>query len=318
MHIAITGAAGNLGGILARHTLAETDARLRLLIHKRDVGRDLRKSTRVSVHRCDLAQPETLAGAFTSVDCVGHFAGVLFKARPERFLPTTNTQYFRNLLEAAVSQKARRVILISFPHVEGETTPDNPSRGRLDGCPKSAHARTRLEEERLLFQFAAGHSFEPVSLRAGMVYGDGVLMVDAARWLSRRRLLAVWKEPTQIHLISKQDFASATANAAIRSGIQGIYHLGDEGRQTLQGFLDTCSRAWGTAKPRRLPLRLIYLAASLCELQSLLFGTRSPLTRDFIHIGRCSYYGDTTRMRAELLESLAFPSLNEGKVSMSC
>lgn len=129
MHIAITGAAGNLGGILARHVLVATDARLSLLIHKREVGEDLCGNTRVSVHRCDLARPETMAGALAGADCVVHFAGVLFKARPERFLPTTNTQYFRNLLEAAVAQKVRRVILISFPHVEGESTPDNPARG---------------------------------------------------------------------------------------------------------------------------------------------------------------------------------------------
>lgn len=317
MDIAITGAAGNLGGILARHLLTATEARLRLLIHKRDLAEDLRANSRVTVHRCDLARPETLTDAFTAVDCVVHFAGVLFKARPGRFLPTTNTEYFRNLLEAAIAQKVRRVVLISFPHVEGETTPNNPARGRLDGCPKSAHARTRLEEERLLFQSAAEHVFEPVSLRVGMVYGDGILMVDAARWLSRRRLLAVWREPTHIHLISTADFAAATANAAIRPGIQGIYHLGDEGRQTLQEFLDTCSSAWNTAKPWRLPLPLIHLAASLCEGQSLLFGTRSPLTRDFINIGRCSYYGDTTRMRAELLSSLAFASLKEGQVTLT-
>ena len=34
---------------------------------------------------------------------------------------------------------------------------------------------------------------------------------------------------------------------------------------------------------------------------------------DFITIGRCSYYGDTTRMRAELLPELKYPILSTGK-----
>jgi nucleoside-diphosphate-sugar epimerase len=311
--VAITGAAGNLGGLLARHMLANTEANLRLLIHRRDLPDDLRTHPRVSAYQCDLAEGATVVPALAGADCVVHFAGVLFKARPGRFLPTTNTEYFRNLLSAAIRQRVRRIVLISFPHVEGETTPEHPATGRLDGNPASVHARTRLEEERLLFDAAGRHGIEAVSLRVGMVYGRGILMIDAARWLSQRRLLGVWKEPTWIHLISKDDFVAATGNAVIRPDISGIYHLGDEGRQTLQEFLDTSAMAWGTTKPWRLPLGFIYAAARLCEWQSMLFGTASPLTQDLITIGRCSYYGDTARMRAELLPQLRYATLALGR-----
>ena len=313
MVIAITGAAGNLGSLLSRHLLADTPHELHLLIHNRDLPADLQDQPRAPAFRCDLAKQETLAPALTGVDCIVHFAGVLFKANPERFLPTTNTAYFKNLLDAAISQKVRRIILISFPHVEGETTPVSPATGKLDGSPKSAHARTRLEEEKLLFAAGKTHGFEAISLRVGMVYGRGILMIDAARWFARRHLLGVWSEPTWIHLISTRDFLAATAAAATRGNIQGIYHLGDEGRQTLQEFLDIACEVWGTHKPRRMPLRLIYFAARLCELWSQLFGTRSPLTRDFITIGRCSYYGDTSRMQTELLPKLKQPTLKEGR-----
>lgn len=314
--VAITGAAGNLGGLLARHLLTCTEARLQLLIHHRDVGPDLRDSERVGIRRCDLGDPTTLSGALAGAACVVHFAGVLFKARPERFLPTTNTGYFGNLLQAAVEQGVRRVILISFPHVEGETTPDRPAAGRLDGNPVSAHARTRLAEEKLLFDAGQRHGFEAVSLRVGMVYGKGILMIDAARWLARRHLLGVWRQPTWVHLIATDDFLAATRNAALRENISGIYHLGDEGRQTLQEFLDKCASVWRTRRPWRTPVGLIYTAAALCEAQSAVFGTPSPLTRDFITIGRCSYYGDTTRMRRELLPTLKYPTLETGKESL--
>lgn len=313
MVIAITGAAGNLGSLLSRHLLAHTPHELHLLTHNRDLPADLRDQPHAPAFRCDLAKPETLAPALAGVDCIVHFAGVLFKANPERFLPTTNTAYFKNLLDVAIAQKVRRVILISFPHVEGETTPESPATGKLDGTPGSAHARTRLEEEKLLFTAGKIHGFEAVSIRVGMIYGRGILMIDAAHWLAKRHLLGVWREPTRIHLISTADFLAATAAAATRENIQGIYHLGDEGRQTLQEFLDTACETWGTRKPWRMPVRLIYLAARLCEFWSQLFGTRSPLTHDFITIGRCSYYGDTSRMRAELLPELKQPTLMEGR-----
>ena len=188
--------------------------------------------------------------------------------------------------------------------MEGETTKDHPATGRLDGTPESTHAQTRLAEEQFLFSEVKNAGLETVSLRVGMVYGRGVLMVDAARWLAEHRLLGIWRKPTWVHLISKDDFLEATRQAVERDGINGIYHLGDDGHQTLQDFLDTAAQVWGCKRPWRLPLPLIFAAARACEFQSWLFGTPSPLTRDFTKIGQCSYYGDTLRMKQELLDTL--------------
>ena len=211
-----------------------------------------------------------------------------------------------------VQKGVKRVILISFPHVEGETTPDHPARGRLDGNPVSMHARTRLEEERLLFEYGERRGFEPVALRVGMVYGNGILMIDAARWFSRHALLGVWRKPTCIHLISTDDFLEATRAAIMNEGVRGIYHVGDEGIQTLQEFLDEATKYWHTCRPWRMPLWMINTAARVFELVSRLFGVRSPLTIDFIRIGRVSYYGDTSRMREELLPRLKYKNFREG------
>jgi nucleoside-diphosphate-sugar epimerase len=308
MRVLITGAAGNLGSVLARYLLAEETCQLRLMIHRRDVPADLKVPGRSEVVRADLGRPETLDVAVEEVDVIVHFAGVLFKANPERFLPTTNTEYFRNLVDAAKTYRVRRTILISFPHVEGPTTFDRPAAGRLDGAPVSWHAKTRLEEEKYLLANAPG----PVSLRLGMVYGRGILMVDAARWRAKRRLLGVWREPTQIHLISTEDCCAACTAAITKPDVSGIYQIGDEGRVTLQETLDLACDHWRTAHPWRMPLGMIYGAARVCEAYSRITGSASPLTRDFVDIGRVSYYGDTTRMRAELLPVLRYPTIRDG------
>ncbi len=310
--VLVTGAAGNLGSLLARHLLATTTVRLRLMVHRTPLSPDLAAHSRVEWFRADLAESGTLAGRLAGCDCVVHFAGVLFRAQPEKFLPTTNTGYFKTLVEAALGDGVRKVILISFPHVEGPTSFMHPASGRLDGSPISVHARTRLEEERYLIATVP----QPISLRVGMVYGRDILMISAARWLARRRLLGVWREPTPIHLISSEDFCAATTAAILADNVAGIYHLGDEGRITLQEFLDTACRQWDCAPPWRMPLWLIYLAAGLCETASLLFKVRAPLTRDFIDIGRVPYFGCTAQMRRELLPQLKYPTLREGAVTL--
>lgn len=308
MKILVTGAAGNLGSLLARHLLSQSPHQLRLMVHRRDIPDDLRVPGRTEIVRADLDKRDSLAPAVTGVDLIIHFAGVLFKARPERFLPTTNTAYFRNLVDAARERGVARVILISFPHVEGPTTFTATATGRIDRLPLSAHAQTRLEEERYLLAQVPS----PISLRVGMVYGRDILMIEAARWLAARRLLGVWREPTAIHLISREDFCAACAAAIDQPQASGIYHVGDEGHLTLQEFLRLACRTWGYAPPWVMPLPLIYGAAALCESYSRITGSVAPLTRDFIDIGRVSYYGDTARFRAELVPVLQYPTITEG------
>jgi nucleoside-diphosphate-sugar epimerase len=309
--ILITGAAGNLGSLLARHLLPHNHD-LRLMYHRRLLPDDLARAPNVEAFQADLANPQTVAPAVAGVGVVVHFAGVLFAPRPERFLPVTNTLWFGNLVDAALDANVGRVILISFPHVEGPTSFERPATGRLDRDPISSHARTRLEEERLLFERTRGTQTAPVVLRLGMVYGRGILMIEAARWLARRRLLAVWPEPTMDQLISTIDAMRAIEAAVTKPGIEGVYHVGDEKPVTLQYFLDEACRTWGYPRPWRAPFWSILAAAGLCELFATMFRTKSPLTRDFVRIGRVPHWGDTRRFRRELLPKLEYPNFEAG------
>jgi nucleoside-diphosphate-sugar epimerase len=309
--VLITGAAGNLGGFLARR-LRGTDLRLRLMVHRRPLADDLRQDDRLDVCPADLDQPGTLDRACRGVGCVVHLAGVLFAPQPERFLPRTNTVFARNLIDAALRAGVRRFILISFPHVEGPTTPEQPATGRLDTSPISVHAQTRLAAERSLFAAGDSGRLEPVVLRAGTVYGRGVLMIEAARRLMARRLLGVWPSPTWYHWISLPDFLSAVEAAIRRPALRGVIGVGDEMPLSLQTFLDRAADHWGVPRPWRAPTPLFYLAAGLVEAYARLFGTAAPLTRDFIRIGMVPHVIDTRRLRAELLPQLAYPTLDEG------
>lgn len=309
MKVLIAGAAGNLGSRLARF-LADSPHELRLMVHRRPLPFDARSLPSVSVRTADLAAPETLGPACEGVDCIVHVAGTLFAPRPETFLHRTNTEYVKNLLAAAREAGVRKFLLVSFPHVEGETTPKSPAMDRLDGAPTSVHARTRLAAEKHLFEECGGH-LTPVVLRAGLVYGRGVLMIEAARWLLRRRLLAVWRRPTWTHLLALPDFLRGVV-AAIENDARGIYNLADDRPLLLQEFLDTIADHWSCPRPWRVPEWSVFAAAAGCELFGSVFGTAAPLTRDFVQIGMTSSVADTSRMKRELLPRLEYPTLREG------
>ena len=313
--VLITGAAGNLGGLLARHLMTRAYP-LRLMYHHRLPAADVAGAPNVTTVQADLADPSTLAPALRGASVVVHFAGVLFAPRPERFLPVTNTLWFSNLLAASLEAGVRRIVLISFPHVEGPTSVEHPATGRLDRQPISVHARTRLEEERLLMERTRGTGTIPVVLRLGMVYGRGILMIDAARWLARHRLLCVWREPTLMQLISTADFLRATAAAIVAPDANGIYHIGDEQPVSLQQFLDDACDIWGYRRPFRVPVWLVYATAAGCELVASIARTKAPFTRDFIRIGRVSHWGDTRRARQELIPSLVHPNLASGRSTL--
>jgi len=312
MRVLITGAAGNLGSHLARHLLSETDLHLNLMVHERPVAEELAGSDRTRVFRCDLGDPSSLAEACSESDVIIHFAGVLFAPRPERFLPTTNTGYAGNLVEAAIAAGVERFVLVSFPHVEGPTSVEAPCTDRQDREPVSAHARTRLAAEKVLLRRAGEAGMGAVVLRPGMIYGRDILMVAFARKLARRHLLGVWRAPTPIHLLSIDDFDACCRAAITSPHAAGIYPLGDDAPTTLQAFLDTACDHWGLRRPWRVPVWSVFLVAWACETVAAIARSRTPFTVDFIRIGRVPYACDTRRMKADLLPELEHPSLAEG------
>lgn len=311
MRVLIAGAAGNLGSRLARRLL-ETSHRVRLLMHKTELPSDLVASGNTEVCAGDLARPDTLRAVCREVDCIVHLAGVLFAPRPETFLPRTNIGFVQNLLQAAQDSTVRKFILVSFPHVEGETTPEHPATDRIHGSSSVVHFRTRLAAERYLLERCSGTLINPLILRAGIVYGPGVRLIEAAHRLLRRRVLAIWRRPTWVHLIALPDFLTASVAAIEKESARGIYNVCDDQPITVQEFLDRLAVHFGFPPPWRLPEWMFDLAGAACETAALVFRTRAPLTRDIIRAGMTSAVADNSRTKTELLPVFRYPTLNEG------
>lgn len=315
MTILIVGAAGNLGSFLVKHLLP-SDHRLRLLTHRSSLPFELPPGANAEIIRADLDDPSTLAPACAGIDCIVYVAGVLFQPHPENFLHRTNTIYVQNIVDAARAAGVKKFILISFPHVEENTTPERPATGRLDVEPRSIHARTRLAAEKYLFDSCAHASMTPVVLRAGVIYGPGVKLIEAARMLLRWRVMAIWRRPIWVHLLSLADFLHCVECAVENSEIHGIYNLCDDQPLYLQEFLDRLARHWGHGKPWRLPEICFTLGAAACEAIAALLHTGAPLTRDMIHMGMTSVVADTSRMKRDIAPELIHPTLGAGLLEL--
>jgi nucleoside-diphosphate-sugar epimerase len=260
----------------------------------------------------DLARPETLQQACAGIDCIVHLAGVLFAPLPERFLARTNVGYVKDLVKAAKAAGVRKFVLVSFPHAEGETTPDHPAVGRLDATPEVIHFRTRLEAERVLIEATKDGPMVAVVFRAGIVYGKGVRLIEAARWMLRHHLLAVWRKPTWAHLIALPDFLTALQAAIELESARGIYQVCDDVPITIRDFLDRLAHHYRCHRPWRLPAWMFRLAGVSCETASLLFRVPAVLNRDIVKAGMTSCVADTSRMKRELLPVLGYPTIDQG------
>lgn len=311
LRILICGAGGNLGGLFAEHMLA-AGFEVRLMWHQHPPAARLGEHRNAHLVQADMGDLASLAPALDGVDVAVHLAGRLFAPRPSRFLAHTNIGYTENLARAAAASGLGRLVFVSFPQVQGPSTPEHPATGRLDGEPISLHARTRLRAEQRLFSLLEHTQVEPVIVRSGAVYGPGVKLIETAHKLMSLGLMAVWTEPTWYHFIALVDFLRGLQAAVSLPNLRGVYPLGDDCPMRLQVFLDRLADHWGVRRPWRLPLFVFTGLAAVVELAALATHTPAPLTRDIIRLGRVDHSMDTRRMKSSLLPDLCYPSLDEG------
>jgi hypothetical protein len=145
-----------------------------------------------------------------------------------------------------------------------------------------------------------------------VIYGREVKLIEAARWLMRWHLMAIWRAPTWLHLLALPDFLNIVRIAIEKKNLSGIYNLCDDQPLLLQEFLDRLALHWGYRPPRRLPKYFFPAAAAISEAVASICHTGTPLTRDMIAMGMTSVVADTSRIKREIVGRLDYPTLHQG------
>jgi len=127
MKIFVTGATGLLGGNLVRHLWSQGERDLRVLARKdsKTMALDDLQVERVTG---DIREPDSLGRALAGVDQVYHCAASVSQWGPNRELNRqVNVGGTINVLNAALTQKVKRVVYVSTVDTLGLSSKENPA-----------------------------------------------------------------------------------------------------------------------------------------------------------------------------------------------
>ena len=222
-----------------------------------------------------------------------HQLTALPKAGPRRAtdLEATNRLRIdgtRNLLDAAISARARRFVVGSFAMLAPRVGVDAPAGNE-------AAAAVRSMESQVLEATKRG-SIEGVILRYGIFYGLETPSTARMIQLVRKRLLPVVNgDLGQLPLIHVGDAVSATVKALDAAPAGSTYDIVDDRAVSLTEIVEAIAEYTGSAPPFRVPA---WLPRLLAPYMARMTSIRMPLSN--------------ARAKAELGWQPRYPTLRVG------
>lgn len=261
MRVAITGANGLLGGMMAALHVARGDE-VRGLV--RDARRAAGNPPGMRVCVGDLSDAGIRLDEFIDgADVVYHCAAELQDA--ERMVPT-NVDGTRRLLTAAAGRVGRWV-QVGTVGVYGR-----PRQGTITEAsplaPADAYAESKARAEALVAELSAAGGFEHAILRCCAVIGPGMpgrFLYRVIGLLDRGLFAPVGPPGALVSLVPAANVAHALHACAIQPQAAGrIYNIADQ--CTVEHLVEVCCDALGRKVPSwRLPEAPVRAAARLAE-----------------------------------------------------
>ena len=237
MSVLVTGASGFLGSHLVEHLCLSGEKQVRCLVRpssdlaKLNELRDKYPSTHLQYIVGNLL---SLADAYRSVEGVEvlyHLAAEMRGAAPTVFANTVVAS--RNILEALVRQRVRRVVLVSsicvygVAHLPGNRVVTEDTELETQPERRDTYAFAKIRQEKLFQQYRRNHSFELVILRPGVIYGEGRAELPSRAGLRLGHLVVQIGARNRLPLTYVNNCAAAVALAGL-SLAEGSYNVVDE------------------------------------------------------------------------------------------
>ncbi|MEX2100656.1 MAG: NAD-dependent epimerase/dehydratase family protein [Acidimicrobiia bacterium] len=256
--IAVTGAAGLVGQPLVELLAGHAGV-------GRVVGFDVREPARrprsAEFHRVDIAGTR-MAPLLHGVDVIVHLAGVVDPIPDESLMARVNVGGTRQVLDAAATVGAKRVVRVSSASVYG-AWPNNPvpltEDAPLRPNPQFSPAVQGAEVERLLAEWHREHpDVVTTTLRAAPVVGPGAERLPARILLGRPPLHVRGASPP-VQVVHVDDLVSALALAAT-TDLPGVYNVAADGWLTADHARALAGRANVPAVPEEALTRALHRA----------------------------------------------------------
>ena len=305
MKVLVTGATGFTGGHLAQYLAGRGDD-VRALVRPTSRARfDASALPTHGVRACegDLTDAGSLGRAMEGVDVVYHIAATYREAgQPDSAYRAINVDGTRNVLDAAKSAGARRVVHCSTGGVHGHV--DNPPANEdAPFNPGDVYQETKLAAETLAREFGRSNGFDVVVVRPIGIYGPGdTRFLRMFRGLARGTFPMIGSGRPFYHLTFIDDLVEGFRLCGTVAAAKGrTYILAGPRYTTLEQLVGLVAKELRVEPPKRhWPVWPFWTAGLLCEIVCVPLRIEPPIFRRRVDFYTKSRAFDTTRARTEL------------------
>lgn len=268
MRALVTGGSGFFGCLLAER-LAESNAHIR----NYDLMPAEDHPANVEYLRGDIRNTKAVHAACEGVDVVIHAVAQQPLSKDPALMRSVNIDGTRNLLQAALDARVKKVIFMSSTSIFG--IPDElPIRRATPANPVEAYGRTKVAAEEVCREFIA-RGLDVTLIRPRTILGHGRLGIFQMlfEWIrDGSNVPVLGSGNAEFQFIHARDLAQATILAANKPG-PAIYNIGTDRfgttRQTLEAL---CAHAGTGSKVKSVPdapTRLLMAATTKLGLSPL-------------------------------------------------
>lgn len=249
MRILITGAQGFIGGRVAEAFYAKG---YEVVLASRSKIESFKSSSKVNTAHINWSNESSLQAACDNVDVIVHAAGMNSNdcaLDPVKAFEV-NALYTGRLINAAISQKVKRLIYLSTAHIYS-----NPLLGEIseNTCPKNLHpyATSHLAGENLVI---SNKDIQGIVLRLSNAYGPPInknvncwmlLVNDLCKQIIEENKISLKSDVSQLRdFISMSDVVNAIEhflNFSIQPSSEKIFNVGGEFAITIRDMAELIS-----------------------------------------------------------------------------
>lgn len=217
--------------------------------------------------RGDIRDRAAIERACEGVDVIHHNVAQVPIAKDRALFESVNVDGTRNLLDAALAQGVRKVVLTSSSAVYGVPS-KNPVDDSVEPRPREAYGKAKLEGERLARRYVEERGLDITIIRPRTILGHGRLGIFQILFEWVRRGKPVWllgRGDNRYQFVHSDDLADACIRAGELPGAD-TFNIGAERFGTMRELLTSLVEHAGTgSRIRSLPTRL---AVPLMEVTS--------------------------------------------------
>ena len=279
MKILVTGGTGFIGGSLAERLVKEGHE-VRCLVRKTSNVSFLDKLGVEKIYG-DIENISSLETAMKDIDTVYNMVGILGKWKiPEEIFWRTHVNGTKNILDASINAGIKKLVHCSTAGVLGviEKLPADES---YPYNPYTIYETTKVEAEKLVFEYHNKYKLPVTIIRPELVYGPRDLFtLKFFQAVKRGFFPIIGNGNNTCHLVYIDDLVKAFMLCIDKKATGDAYLIGGESYITMNELLTNMANALGVKPPGiHIPIKLVSIMATMMEFSGTVLNFEPILTK---------------------------------------